>query len=764
MKGGTMRFVGKLSAAFSRSDNGHRATGNGQRTTDRGPRATLASDFWGGLAAMLVALPSSVAFGVVIFTAVSPGLASAGALAGITGAAVLGIVAPLVGRNGGFITAPCAPAAAVLSGLALELAHSGKLTAARILLLLALTALLSAAFQIAYGAFRFGRVIKFIPYQVVTGYLSGVAVIIAAAQIPKLLGASGGAHLAEVLVAPRSWSWIGIVVGLVTIVAMRAARNATRSVPEVIVGLAAGIGAYFAIALGRPELWRLDANPLLIGPIPRGAALFDAISARASALSTLGVSDLLLVLGPALTLSILLSIDTLKTGVVLDALTRARHDSNRELIGQGVANVASCVAGGLPGAGTMGATLVNITSGGRRPRSGVIEGLLVVTAFLAIGKLIAWVPIAALAGVLLVVAWRMFDFGMFRLLEVPSTRLDFVVIASVIIVAATVGLIEASLVGVCLAILLFIRNQIRELVIQRKTDLRELRSNRRRATEEMRLLDEHGRDALVVQLRGDLFFGTTDQLFVELERDLAARRFILLDLRRAESMDYTAAHLLTQMQERLRERGGQLLFCGMPSATRTDIEGYLARMRVVSEDGGTAVFETRDSALEWMEERVLESAGWVPAASRAPLPLEEIAIFRDLDEKALREVESCVERRSVSAGERIFDVGESSDQIFFVRSGRVHILLPLPGGKRHHLATMCRGDFFGEMSFLDRGVRSAEAEAAKETELYALSRGAFDELAQRHEELAGPIFERLAHAIAQRLRVTDAELGSLEER
>jgi SulP family sulfate permease len=148
----------------------------------------LAGDLWGGLAAMLVALPSAIAFGVLIYTAIGPGYVREGALAGILGAAALGIVAPLVSRNGGFITAPCAPAAAVMSALAAQLAASGELGFERITMLLALTAVLSALLQILYGLVRAGRLIKFIPYQVVSGYLSGVALIIALGQLPKLLG------------------------------------------------------------------------------------------------------------------------------------------------------------------------------------------------------------------------------------------------------------------------------------------------------------------------------------------------------------------------------------------------------------------------------------------------------------------------------------------------------------------------------------------------------------------------------------------------
>lgn len=251
-------------------------------------------------------------------------------------------------------------------------------------------------------------------------------------------------------------------------------------------------------------------------------------------------------------LSVLLSIDTLKTGVALYALAPRRHDSNRELIGQGAANAAAALVGGMPGAATHGATLVNFASGGRTPWSGAAEGVFVLFAFLLLGGLIAWMPISALAGILVVVAWRMFDRGMFRLALHPDTRIDFGVIVTVVLVAQA-GLIAASAVGVCLAILLFIRDQIRGSVVVNKVDLRGARSKRRRLIAENELLDKHGDQAAVVQLQGNLFFGTTDQLFTELEQDLATRRYLLIDLRRVQPMDITAAHLFEQIKERLEE-------------------------------------------------------------------------------------------------------------------------------------------------------------------------------------------------------------------
>ena len=137
---------------------------------------------------------------------------------------------------------------------------------------------------------------------------------------------------------------------------------------------------------------------------------------------------------------------------------------------------------------------------------------------------------------------------------------------------------------------------------------------------------------------------------------------------------------------------------------------------------------------------------------------------RKLSASTIGELEPFMRQVSVAAGARLFSAGDGGDQIYFIRHGRLNILLPLEGGKQHHLATFCRGEFFGEISFLDQGLRSANAEAATASELFALSRQAFDTLADKNQELAAYVFEKLALAIAQRLRVTDSEVSALEER
>ncbi|MBI4326978.1 MAG: SulP family inorganic anion transporter, partial [Chloroflexi bacterium] len=402
----------------------------------------LAGDVWGGFASMLVALPSSIAFGVAIYAVLGANYVAQGAMAGILGAIAIGLLAPLFGGAPRLVSAPCAPAAMVMVALVTELVggapgSAGFAQPQQVVLLMTLVALISGLLQFLYGSIGCGRLIKYIPYPVVSGYLSGVGVLIFISQVPKFFGLPKELSTWEEMLSPEGyfywdiyvekvsawhglispglWKWPAMIVGSMTIAGMLLAPKVTKAVPATILGLLGGLVTYFGLGMVWPDLWHLEHNKLVIGPVGGGLeTIFAGMTERRNAIAGLRLGDLGALLMPALTLSVLLSIDTLKTCVVVDALTRSRHNSNRELVGQGIGNVASALIGGMPGAGTMGATLVNVNSGGKTWLSSLLEGVFVLAAFLILGKLIAWVPIAALAGSLIVVAYRMFDRSSFH--------------------------------------------------------------------------------------------------------------------------------------------------------------------------------------------------------------------------------------------------------------------------------------------------------------------------------------------------------------
>lgn len=724
----------------------------------------LSGDFWGGFAAMLVALPSAIAFGVTIYAAIGPSYASLGAIAGILGATALGLFAPALGGTNRLITAPCAPAAAVMAAFAIEAVQQG-IPAGSVVLLLTVLGLLTGIIQFFLGRVRVGSFIKYIPYPVVSGYLSGVGLIIIGSQLPKLLGVPEHISWWQALNSPGLWQWQALVVGLVTVLVMLTAPRFTKLVPAAIVGLLAGVMAYFGIALIDQSLLTTADNPLIIGRLPGEAhGLFDAITGRWLEIGELKVSQVAGLLLPALTLAVLLSIDTLKTCVVLDAMTRSRHDSNRELVAQGVANVASACIGGMPGAGQMGATMVNLSSGGQTRLSGVFEGVLALLAFVLLGWLVAWIPVAGLAGILIIVGVRMIDLKSFGLLSSRLTVFDFMVIAAVVITAVTTSLIIASGIGIALAMLLFIREQLSSTVIRRKTHGDQVFARRRRSKQEMKLLEQQGDNTVIVELQGSLFFGTKDQLYDALEPELKKCTYFILDMRRVQGVDVSVAQVLNQIREIIVDRKGYLIFTDLPKnlPNGRNIEGFFQQMEITADTEHVKVFQRRDEAQVWVEEQILGIESQA-VQDESLLDLHEMELLKGRKTETVAALAACLESHSYKAGEKIYSVGDRGDQIFLIRRGTVQMMLPSQGTTGHHLATYGRGDFFGGLSFLDGQRRGNEAISQTDTDLFMLRREAFDQLKVQHRQFAHNLIEAIARVLSMRLRYDDMELAALRD-
>ena len=722
------------------------------------PKTTAVDEFFGGLAAMLVALPSSIAFGVIIFSPLGAAYAALGAVAGVIGTAAMGLVAPALSRTNRLVSAPCAPAAAVLGAFTVERMADG-IDPPTILALLTLTALLCGLLQVSLGVIGLGRLIRYVPYPVVSGYLSGVGLVIIYNQIPCFLGTAKGTHFWAAITTPDGWSWHSIAIGATSIAVMIGAPKLTRKIPAAILGLGSGVLVYFALAINDPALLQLTGNPLIVGPLGGGdGSLLNSVAAHIQSFGHLTLSMVDQVLFPAATLAVLLSIDTLKTCVVLDALTRSRHDSNRELIAQGMGNIASTLVGGLPGAGQMGATLVNMSSGGNTRLSSVLEGGLALTAFVLFGNLVAWVPIAALAGILIVVGCRMFDLKSLHLLKSRSTVLDFCVILAVIVVAKTVSLIAASGVGIALSILLFIREQIGGQTVRRKILGNQIFSKQSRQHSHMEILRANGDQTVIFELQGSLFFGTTDQLYSSLEAEIKHRKYVILDFRRVMSVDFTATHLLEQVADLMSDHGGLLILAHLPQLPEgKDFQKYFEQVGLVAKSHSTKIFAELDQALEWVEDQLIEQ-NCRAISDEKLLNIEDFHMFKGRKDATLSTLEALMEKRHVQAGQQLFARGDQGQELFLVRKGGIRIMLPSEVGHPHHLATFNQGNFFGEMSFLDGEPRSADAFAQEDTELYVLSRTQFETMASEHKKLAIGLLSGIASTLALRLRDNNAEL------
>ncbi len=722
-------------------------------------------DFWGGLAAMLVALPAAIAFGVTVYSVISPSYAAIGALAGIVGATVIGLVAATLGGTDRLISAPCAPAAAVLSAFAIELVNQG-VQSNTIVLLMVMLGILAGGVQMLLGFVGIGRLIKYIPYPVVSGYMSAVGLIIIGSQIPKFLGTPASVRWWQAVMSPWLWDWRGVAVGSATILIAVVAPRLTKRVPGTILGIVAGVITYFALASQEPLLLELSGNSLVIGPL--GAArdgFVSSVTERWLDIGDLRLGQIAGLFGSALTLAALLSIDTLKTCVVIDQMTRTQHESNRELVAQGIGNIASSALGGIPGAGTMGATLVNLSSGAQTRASGVLEGLLSLIAALILGSFIAWIPVAALAGILIVIGVRMIDREPLRFIESRATVFDFAVVFAVVVVALSIGLIAASGVGVAMAIILFVREQIGGSVVRHKIYVNQMSSTWYRPEAEMRIIEQKGNQAVIFELQGSLFFGTTQQLYADLEAELATRQYVILDLKRVQSVDVTAAHLFHNVRDALEERGAMLLLStvreNLPNGR--NLREFLEKTGVIVDGDETVrVFAELDSAIEWVEDRLLGERESEPV-DETPIQLQEMDLFSQRKDETLKDLEARMTQRSFKAGENIYVQGERGEEIYWIRRGSIRIFAPLGAGRVRHIASFGRGDFFGGLAFLDHQPRSNDAIAATDGELYVLSLEQFNLLAEEHKKLAFNLMTAIARTLAIRLRHADTELAMLQE-
>ena len=724
----------------------------------------LSGDIWGGFAAMLVALPSAIAFGVTIFSPLGAEFGAKGALAGMLGVAALGLIAATFGGTQRLISAPCAPAAAVLSALTIQMTQQGSGVGA-VVMTLFLVALLSSLVQISFGLLRIGELIKYMPFPVVSGYLSGVGLIIVMSQLPKWMALPKGMNWWQGLMAPELWQLPSLVVGGATAGVMLLAPRLSTRVPAVIQGLLAGMAAYWLLALTAwPELRALHDNPLIIGPLAVGAGgLLDTLSGPWKSLSESGLPRWENIVFPAATLAVLLSIDTLKTCVVLDALTGSRHNSNKELIGQGLGNLASALIGGAPGAGTMGATLVNKASGGATYLSGVFQGLWSLLAIVLLTSLIAWVPVAALAALLIVIGFKMIDWHSFQMVRSKDTVLDFCVIVLVVIVANTVSLIAASGVGVAMAILLFLREQIHTSTIRRKSFGSKVFSSRVRNHHEMEVLADQGQHTVIFELQGSLFFGTTDQLYSAIEPELNSACFVLLDFLRVQSMDMTAGHMIERLRNMLAEKNARLVLTRVPERLPNgrDLRTYVDHIGLLS-DNTAKIFDEFDEALEWIEDETLKLAGHEHVSGQG-LSLGKFEVFHGLNDAELAALETCKVVRAYQAGDVVFAADTVGHELMLISRGEVKVSLPVADGKTIHLATFSRGQFFGEMSFLDGRAHSADVQATRDTELISIDRRAFAKVAVGDPVMSISVMRAVALAIADRLRHANAELREMRQ-
>ncbi len=469
----------------------------------------IRGDMFGGLTAGVVALPLALAFGVA---------SGAGAAAGLYGAIALGLTAAIFGGTRMQISGPTGPMTVVFASTLTVVGGQIHLAMAAVLV--------GGALQVMLGLIKAGALVRFIPYPVVSGFMSGIGIIIILLQIAPLFGATpASAPLLALIALPETLSSINLQAALLAMLTLmivfRTPMSISRVVPSPLVALI--VVTLLSVLAG--------FEVPVIGEIPMGLPDFVIPAFSIETWTTV------IVLGA--TLAMLGSIDSLLTSLVADSVTRTRHKPNRELIGQGMGNMLCAFIGGLPGAGATMRTVVNIKAGGRERLSGVVHALFLLVLLLGAAPLATRIPLAVLAGILIKVGVDILDYRMLKLLRTAS-RTDIAVMGAVFGLTVFVDLIVAVGAGVIMSMGLIIR------LLAREANFRVWPADDERDGSGM---VEGG--VRVLEVDGPFFFGSTSQLLDRVDQVMGTRA-VVIDCQRVPFMDLSAQFALEDMIERLR--------------------------------------------------------------------------------------------------------------------------------------------------------------------------------------------------------------------
>lgn len=519
------------------------------------PTSNIKGDIFGGITAGIVALPLALAFGIQAFGGVdSPEASSLGALAGLIGATMLGFFAAIFGGTHSQISGPTGPMTVITASLVSGAWVSSHGDIASVIIAMSMAGIFCGLFQILFGLIRIGKYVRYIPYPVLSGFMSGIGVLIILQQIYPLLGLKSPVLVVDMIsnfvpMVSNGVSLIALFLGLATIAIIWLFPKVTHKLPSTLIAL---------IVVTVISLFTNLEQSLTIGNIPAGLPMPFFLKEGVDMSNVDWVELVKAAIVPGLTLAGLGSIDTLLTSIVADNITKTKHDSNQELIGQGIGNSIAGLFAGIAGAGATMRTVVNVKSGGRTQLSGVTHAILLLAILLGLGSLVKYVPLSVLAGILITVGWGIIDFKGFKYItKMPKS--DAFVLIVVFLTTVFVDLLTAVGIGMVIACVLFMK---------RAGDLVEGTYSAHEITpfdKESPWSDEEGipenikQKIYIQRLNGPIFFGSITR-FQEVMHDVPNDvETVIIRMRLVSFMDQSGLNAMETAIKDLQDRGIEVL-------------------------------------------------------------------------------------------------------------------------------------------------------------------------------------------------------------
>jgi MFS superfamily sulfate permease-like transporter len=735
--------------------------------------SSIAKEIPGGAMAAALTLPVGISLGIVTLEPLGSHYAPLGVAAGVYGVALCSALMVLLGSRSPAINLPRSVTAVFVAAMLLEATGVHRVVAGGapspgfLYGLLFLFLALSGIFQALIGALRLGMLVKYLPHAVLAGFMNAVAILLAFAQLPALVGMPAGSAPADLMVVPGEMRTGAMLVAGITLAALWLPKFKVfrdMPVPPLFIGLIVGTLAHHLLAsVGMGG----QLGPVLGEAAARHPQFDTALGFREVLDNPAFAQALPGVAAAAFGLALISSLDTLLLMKAFERITHERQDSQRDLARLGIANTVTACLGAIPCSMGLAASQSNHAAGGRGPVSVLAHAAIVLAAILALGSLVAAIPRAVVAALMLSIAFVVIDrptIATIRRLASGKVRnrarlaTDLLVMLAVAGIAIVGSVALAVVAGVVIAVLSFLVNMSHS-VVRRVTLGDAMRSRRSRETEQMGALARQGRRIAVIELEGVLFFGTADDALATIDACLRqGTTHVIVDLGRVNDVDTTGAQMLIQVHERVRARGGMLLLAhaapGQPQRDFLDDTGVVAHL------GAAAFMPDIDTALEAAEDALLDAEG-AQVPERAEIPLEALHPFAQLTPAELSVLQPLLERRTFGPGEFVFREGDPGDELYVIALGTASVRRE-EGSRSTRLVTFGEGTVFGEMALLDARPRSASVQADRELVCFAMPRAAFQQIVERHQAIAVKLLTSLAQELGRRLRFTNEIVERLQ--
>ena len=725
------------------------------------PENKTTSEITGGVVAAALTLPIAISLGIVTLEPLGAAYAGLGVAAGVYGLVFCSILPALFGSRGAILNVPRSVTAVFVAAMLFEAsgAHrvvTGDAASPQYLYgLLFLFLAMSGAFQTLIGLLRLGTLVKYLPHAVLAGFTNAVAVLLAFAQLPALLGMPVGSSIADVVVQPERIHWGALVVAAATLAALKLPHVAKVRFPPFITGLLVGTLVHHLLVFAGfgPHLGPLLGEvPELRPQLDTAAGFPDVIANPSFAQALPGIA------AAAFGLALISSLDTLLLMKTFERMSHERLDSQRELTRLGLANTLGACLGAIPCSMGLAASQANHANGGRGRTSVVAHGIAALVAMLVLGTMVAAVPRAVIGALLLSIAFIVIDkptVATIRKLLAGNVRnrsrlaTDVLVMLTVASIAMLASVALAVVAGVLIAVLSFLVNMSHS-VVRRVGRGDVMRSRRSRPPEQMEVLARVGRSIAVIELEGVIFFGTADDLLTRVDECLRdGARYIVIDLGRVHDVDTTGAQMIIQIHERVGGRSGTLLVAqAAPGQPQWD---FLVDTGVVASLGNASFTPDVDRALEIAENRLIDEEGADLSTRIAEIPMHALHLFDALESEELAVLTPLLTRRTFSKGEFVFREGEPGDDLYVIALGTASVRRA-EGHRSMRLVTFGEGTVFGEMALLDARPRSASVQADGPLVCYVMNRAAFDGIVERHKAIALKLVTNLSRELGRRLR------------